>query len=201
MVPGGPAAHSEREQSHSAQVTNTAPEVRAPMNPYRTLRSVVRVGPIETDRVERRLAHAASVADRSEWRAAWSLNRPTMASPCTPWPLGPGAAQRHRPLTHGDDAIGRATRAGDGRPRALSPSDVRCADLPGRTTHERRRLPPDGRSVPRHRLGTRTLKALRLLQPREASGFDAGWPLPTRPLGRRPTRDKQRQSYAIATAR
>ncbi len=33
------------------------------MNPYRTLRSVVRVGPIETDRVERRLARAASVAD------------------------------------------------------------------------------------------------------------------------------------------
>lgn len=33
------------------------------MNPFETLRSVVRVGPIETDRVERRLARAASVAD------------------------------------------------------------------------------------------------------------------------------------------
>jgi L-lactate dehydrogenase (cytochrome) len=33
------------------------------MNPYRTLRSVIRVGPIETDRVQRRLAKAASVAD------------------------------------------------------------------------------------------------------------------------------------------
>ena len=33
------------------------------VNPYRTLRSVVRFKPIETDRVERRLARAASVAD------------------------------------------------------------------------------------------------------------------------------------------
>ena len=33
------------------------------MNPYRTLRSVVRFRPIETDRLERRLAKAASVAD------------------------------------------------------------------------------------------------------------------------------------------
>ena len=33
------------------------------MNPYRTLRSVVRFGRIETNRVERRLARAASVAD------------------------------------------------------------------------------------------------------------------------------------------
>jgi L-lactate dehydrogenase (cytochrome) len=33
------------------------------MNPYETLRSVVRFGPVETDRVERRLARAASVAD------------------------------------------------------------------------------------------------------------------------------------------
>jgi L-lactate dehydrogenase (cytochrome) len=33
------------------------------MNPYRTLKSVVRVGPIETDLVERRLQRAASVAD------------------------------------------------------------------------------------------------------------------------------------------
>ncbi len=33
------------------------------MNPYRTLRSVVRFNPIETDRIERRLAGAASVAD------------------------------------------------------------------------------------------------------------------------------------------
>ena len=33
------------------------------MNPFKTLRSVVRVGPIETDRIERRLARAASVAD------------------------------------------------------------------------------------------------------------------------------------------
>ncbi|HEU5034833.1 MAG TPA: alpha-hydroxy acid oxidase [Mycobacteriales bacterium] len=33
------------------------------MNPYRTLRSVVRLEGIETDRVERRLRHAASVAD------------------------------------------------------------------------------------------------------------------------------------------
>jgi L-lactate dehydrogenase (cytochrome) len=33
------------------------------MNPWETLRSVVRVGPIETDPVERRLARAASVAD------------------------------------------------------------------------------------------------------------------------------------------
>ena len=33
------------------------------MNPYKTLRSVVRVGPIETDLIERRLARAASVAD------------------------------------------------------------------------------------------------------------------------------------------
>ena len=33
------------------------------MNPYRTLRSVVRFRPIETDRVERRLAKAASVTD------------------------------------------------------------------------------------------------------------------------------------------
>ncbi len=32
-------------------------------NPYRALRSVVRFKPIETDRLERRLAHAASVAD------------------------------------------------------------------------------------------------------------------------------------------
>src|SRR5688572_5057946 len=32
-------------------------------NPIRTLRSVVRFKPIETDRVERRLAKAASVAD------------------------------------------------------------------------------------------------------------------------------------------
>src|SRR6059036_1887760 len=38
-------------------------EVRAPMNPFKTLRSVVRVGPIETDRIERRLARAASVED------------------------------------------------------------------------------------------------------------------------------------------
>ena len=35
----------------------------APVNPYRTLRSVVRFRPIETDRLERRLAKAASVAD------------------------------------------------------------------------------------------------------------------------------------------
>ncbi len=33
------------------------------MNPYKTLRSVVRVGRIETDRIERRLARAASVDD------------------------------------------------------------------------------------------------------------------------------------------
>ena len=33
------------------------------MNPYRTLRSVVRFEPIETDRVERRLSRAASVDD------------------------------------------------------------------------------------------------------------------------------------------
>jgi L-lactate dehydrogenase (cytochrome) len=33
------------------------------MNPYKTLRSVVRLKPIETDLIERRLAHAASVAD------------------------------------------------------------------------------------------------------------------------------------------
>ena len=33
------------------------------MNPYKTLRSVVRFEPIETDRIERRLARAASVAD------------------------------------------------------------------------------------------------------------------------------------------
>ena len=33
------------------------------MNPFKTLRSVVRVGPIETDRVERRLSRAASVQD------------------------------------------------------------------------------------------------------------------------------------------
>ena len=33
------------------------------MNPYKTLRSVVRVGPVETDLVERRLARAASVED------------------------------------------------------------------------------------------------------------------------------------------
>jgi L-lactate dehydrogenase (cytochrome) len=33
------------------------------VNPYKTLRSVVRFGRIETDRVERRLAHAASVED------------------------------------------------------------------------------------------------------------------------------------------
>jgi L-lactate dehydrogenase (cytochrome) len=33
------------------------------MNPLRTLRSVIRVGRIETDRIERRLAKAASVAD------------------------------------------------------------------------------------------------------------------------------------------
>ena len=33
------------------------------MNPYRTLRSVVRFRPFETDRLERRLAKAASVAD------------------------------------------------------------------------------------------------------------------------------------------
>jgi hypothetical protein len=30
---------------------------------YRTLRSVIRIGPIETDRIERRLAKAASVTD------------------------------------------------------------------------------------------------------------------------------------------
>ena len=33
------------------------------MNPYRTLRSVIRFGPIETDRIARRLARAASVDD------------------------------------------------------------------------------------------------------------------------------------------
>ncbi len=33
------------------------------MNPYQTLRSVVRIGPVETDRIERRLARAASVED------------------------------------------------------------------------------------------------------------------------------------------
>ena len=33
------------------------------MNPYKTLRSVVRFAPIETDPVQRRLARAASVAD------------------------------------------------------------------------------------------------------------------------------------------
>lgn len=33
------------------------------MNPYRTLRSVIRLGRIETDPIERRLAHAASVED------------------------------------------------------------------------------------------------------------------------------------------
>ena len=33
------------------------------MNPYKTLRSVVRFEPIETDRIERRLSRAASVAD------------------------------------------------------------------------------------------------------------------------------------------
>ncbi|HET6909196.1 MAG TPA: alpha-hydroxy acid oxidase, partial [Mycobacteriales bacterium] len=33
------------------------------MNPYRTLKSVVRVGPVETDLVERRLRRAASVSD------------------------------------------------------------------------------------------------------------------------------------------
>jgi L-lactate dehydrogenase (cytochrome) len=33
------------------------------MNPWETLRSVVRIGPVETDPVERRLAKAASVAD------------------------------------------------------------------------------------------------------------------------------------------
>ncbi len=32
-------------------------------NPYKTLRSVVRFKPLETDRLERRLAKAASVAD------------------------------------------------------------------------------------------------------------------------------------------
>jgi L-lactate dehydrogenase (cytochrome) len=37
--------------------------VQATVNPYRTLRSVIRVGPIETDLVARRLARAASVAD------------------------------------------------------------------------------------------------------------------------------------------
>src|SRR4051795_13056881 len=33
------------------------------MGAYETIRSVVRIGPIETDRIERRLARAASVAD------------------------------------------------------------------------------------------------------------------------------------------
>jgi L-lactate dehydrogenase (cytochrome) len=33
------------------------------MNPYKTLRSVVRFNRIETDPIERRLARAASVAD------------------------------------------------------------------------------------------------------------------------------------------
>ena len=33
------------------------------MNPYKTLRSVIRFGPIETDRIERRLARTASVED------------------------------------------------------------------------------------------------------------------------------------------
>src|SRR5437588_8249010 len=33
------------------------------MNPYKTLRSVVRFNPVETDLVERRLKRAASVAD------------------------------------------------------------------------------------------------------------------------------------------
>lgn len=33
------------------------------MNPYQTLRSVVRFAPVQTDRIERRLARAASVAD------------------------------------------------------------------------------------------------------------------------------------------
>jgi len=33
------------------------------MNPVRTLRSVIRLTPVETDRVERRLARAASVQD------------------------------------------------------------------------------------------------------------------------------------------
>lgn len=36
------------------------------MNPYRTLKSVIRFAPVQTDRVQRRLARAASVADLRE---------------------------------------------------------------------------------------------------------------------------------------
>ncbi|HKH04800.1 MAG TPA: alpha-hydroxy acid oxidase [Acidimicrobiales bacterium] len=42
---------------------HAATEVRPLVNPYRTLRSVVRFQRVETDRVERRLARAASVED------------------------------------------------------------------------------------------------------------------------------------------
>ena len=52
-MPGGPGAYGALHRPHP----------RVAMSVLRTLRSVVRVGPIETDRVERRLARAASVAD------------------------------------------------------------------------------------------------------------------------------------------
>src|SRR4051812_16919147 len=52
-----------RSEPGAAGRVDLAAEVRAVLNPYKTLRSVIRFRRIETNRVERRLARAASVAD------------------------------------------------------------------------------------------------------------------------------------------
>jgi L-lactate dehydrogenase (cytochrome) len=77
------------------------------MNPLRTLRSVVRVGPVETDPVERRLARAASVAD---------LRRIAKRRlPAGVFDYIDGAAEDERTLATNEAAFARTTF----RPRVL----------------------------------------------------------------------------------
>src|SRR4051812_33312235 len=52
-----------RSEPGAAGRVDLAAEVRAVLNPYKTLRSVIRFRRIETNRVERRLARAASIED------------------------------------------------------------------------------------------------------------------------------------------
>jgi L-lactate dehydrogenase (cytochrome) len=77
------------------------------MNPYRTLRSVIRVGPIETDRVARRLARAASVDDLRR------LARRRL--PAGVFDYIDGGAEDERTLAANTDAFARTTF----RPRVL----------------------------------------------------------------------------------
>jgi L-lactate dehydrogenase (cytochrome) len=77
------------------------------MNPYRTLRSVIRVGPIETDRVARRLARAASVDDLRR------LARRRL--PSGVFDYIDGGAEDERTLAANTDAFARTTF----RPRVL----------------------------------------------------------------------------------